>query len=178
MSGKCSLNSTWHSPTSMDNVSPEVRSRTMRAVHARNTAPEVRLRRGLFGQGLRGYRVTPCAVPGHPDIAYTKARLAIFVDGCYWHGCPSHCRRPSSNAEYWNAKIDRNMARDKRMSTTLQRAGWTVVRIWEHEVKENLSAAIERVRGSLTDLRVLDQTGAQCLDGAGATKSCSDGHLA
>lgn len=118
----------------MDNVSSETRSRTMRAVRGRNTAPEVALRRALWSQGLKGYRIAPRGVPGVPDIVYPRSRVAVFVDGCFWHGCPAHCRRPSSNTAYWHTKIARTVERDERTTERLRQTGWNVFRIWEHEV--------------------------------------------
>jgi DNA mismatch endonuclease, patch repair protein len=83
----------------------------MRAVSGPETAPERALRLALRDQGLRGYRLHPRDVLGRPDLVYTGLKLAVFIDGCFWHGCPEHCRRPSSNAAYWGQKIDRNAAR-------------------------------------------------------------------
>lgn len=119
-----------------DNVSEEVRSRTMRAVRGRDTSPEIALRRSLREHGLRGYRVSPRGILGVPDVAYVGLRLAVFVDGCYWHGCPKHCRRPTSNTGYWNQKIEKNIERDSRISAALTEQGWTVLRFWEHELKK------------------------------------------
>ncbi len=79
----------------------------------------------------------------HPDIAFTRAKVAVFVDGCYWHGCPEHGRRVGgANASYWGPKIARNRERDEEQTERLERAGWTVVRIWEHE---DPSLAAQRV---------------------------------
>jgi DNA mismatch endonuclease, patch repair protein len=120
-----------------DNLSPEDRIRTMRAVKSQNTSPERRLRAMLAGMGLRGWRVNPKDIVGKPDIAFSRERLAIFVDGCFWHGCPE-CNRsmPEDNKEYWSRKIERNIQRDISNTEKLQVDGWKVVRIWEHQLKK------------------------------------------
>lgn len=109
----------------------------MRANRRRDTGPELKLRSALHRAGAR-YRVDfpirPAAGrPIRPDIVFTDKRLAIFLDGCYWHGCPLHGTTPATNTAYWDAKIATNKARDRRNTKALQSAGWTVLRIWEHE---------------------------------------------
>lgn len=139
----------------MDTVPRETRSRTMRAVHSQDTRLELAFRQALTARGLRGYRVSPRHILGRPDVAYPGLRLTIFVDSCFWHGCPEHCRRPSSNTEYWHAKIARNAERDKRVATSLGEQGWTVLRIWEHDLTDNLPDTIERVAAVLEELRAV-----------------------
>ncbi len=117
-----------------DDRSPASRSETMRQVRSRDTSCELLLRSALHQRGLR-YSLRK-SLPGSPDIVLVKSRIAVFVDGCFWHGCPDHCRRPASNAAYWNRKIDRNMSRDQRVNKELKSAGWRVVRLWEHEIAE------------------------------------------
>lgn len=101
----------------------------------RDTAPEVALRRRLHAEGFR-FRVA-WPVPGLPrrtiDVAFTAARVAVFVDGCFWHGCPVHGTQPRTNADWWAAKIERNKTRDEATTRHLDELGWTVVRAWEHE---------------------------------------------
>lgn len=101
----------------------------------RDTAPEVALRQELHRRGLR-FRVE-YPLPGLPrrraDIAFTRARIAIFVDGCFWHGCPEHKGKPAANAAWWQAKLERNRARDRETDVHLESEGWTVLRFWEHE---------------------------------------------
>jgi len=109
----------------------------MAANRRRDTAPERRVRQLLHGAGLR-YRVdlpVRLAEVGliRPDIAFTRARIAVFIDGCFWHGCPQHKGRPKTNAQYWNPKIDGNAARDRRQTAALEAAGWQVLRFWEHD---------------------------------------------
>ncbi len=119
------------------------RSETMRRVRSRDTSCEFLLRRALHARGLR-YSLKR-RLPGKPDVVFVRARVAVFVDGCFWHGCPEHCRRPSSNRAYWLAKIDRNRARDVRVSRELAGAGWRVIRLWEHEIRQSPPRAAARV---------------------------------
>jgi DNA mismatch endonuclease (patch repair protein) len=120
----------------------------MQATRGRDTAPELALRRELHRRGLR-YRVDMPVVPGlrrRADIVFTRARVAVFVDGCYWHGCPQHATFAKSNAEFWAAKIAANQARDADTGRRLRQAGWTVVRVWEHDTAE---AAADQVQAAL-----------------------------
>ena len=114
----------------MDHVTKEVRSKIMAAVHSRgNTTTELPLGRLLFAAGIRGYR-KHWSVAGKPDFAWPGRKLAVFVDGCFWHGCA--CKYlPRTNTEFWRSKIDRNKRRDRRVSNALRRKGWRVLRIRE-----------------------------------------------
>ena len=117
---------------------------TMRANRRRDTAPEMTLRRELHRRGLR-FRVDYPPVPGlqcRADVVFTKARLAIFVDGCFWHGCAEHGNLPRANRRWWQEKLELNVARDRRNDIELADAGWTVIRFWEHEP---LATAADRV---------------------------------
>jgi DNA mismatch endonuclease (patch repair protein) len=109
-----------------------------------NTGIEVELRRALHREGLR-FRIE-WPVPGKPrrrvDIAFTRAKVAVMVDGCFWHVCPDHGTWPANNAEWWRTKLLGNVARDRDTDATLEGAGWQVVRIWEHE---DLDVATARV---------------------------------
>lgn len=119
----------------------------MRANRRRNTSPELAIRRALHAEGYR-FRVDLALRPDdgrliRPDITFTRARLAVFIDGCYWHGCEEHGRRVGgANAFYWGPKIARNKERDAEQSARLERAGWRVLRIWEHE---DAGAAVHRI---------------------------------
>lgn len=121
----------------MDRVTPEVRSRIMAKVRSRgNRSTEAKLRASLVGAGVTGWRLHARDVPGTPDFAFDDARVAVFVDGCFWHGCPRCYRRPASSQAYWDEKVKRNMARDRRNRAALRRAGWIAVPVWEHSLKE------------------------------------------
>lgn len=116
----------------------------MQGNRKRDTGPELALRSALHRRGLR-YRVNvkPVAtIPCRADIVFRRQRVAVFVDGCFWHACPQHGTSPRTNASYWSAKIARNVERDRRNDADLTAAGWTVVRVWEHEHPQ---AAGERV---------------------------------
>ncbi|MGA5516756.1 very short patch repair endonuclease [Streptomyces pseudogriseolus] len=110
----------------------------------RDTAPEVAVRRILHAGGLR-YRVN-VPVPGMPrrtiDIVFPKAKVAVFLDGCFWHGCPQHATSPKANAEWWRTKLDKNMARDAETTEHLTQEGWTVLRFWEHEPVSDVASRI------------------------------------
>ena len=117
-----------------------------RANRRTGTGPEVRLRSALHAAGLRFRKDFLVRVPGlrvHVDVAFTRPRLAIFVDGCFWHGCPEHGRSPKSNVEYWVPKLASNRGRDERVNLALQADGWTVLRLWEHTATEDAVTAVE-----------------------------------
>lgn len=119
-------------------------------VPQRNTEPELAIRRVLFARGLR-YRVHYSPFPGtrlNVDIAFTKQRVAVFVDGCFWHGCPLHFKPPRNNRAWWLQKIRRNSQRDTRNDRYLRDHGWEVLRVWEHEPP---SQAAEGIRSFLID---------------------------
>ena len=119
----------------VDTVSPMVRSRIMRSIHPRgNGTTEIRLARMLEASGLLGWRRHARIAGSIPDFVFPLHRLAVFVDGCFWHGCPIHFSLPSSNRGYWGPKIAGNRARDREISARLGRVGWKVIRIWEHEL--------------------------------------------
>lgn len=114
-------------------ASSETARRIMKANKGRNTGPEMRLRRELYRRGLR-FRVSGPAVRAtRADILFTGASVAIFVDGCFWHGCPEHFVQPKTNQAYWAPKIARNQQRDAQVRNELRRSGWAVVEVWEHE---------------------------------------------
>ncbi len=122
----------------------------MRGNRSADTRPETRLRSLLHRRGLRFRKDFRVATPGRAvrvDIAFTRLRLAVFVDGCYWHGCPEHYRAPRGNASYWSAKIGRNAERDLETNELLGRAGWAVLRIWEHVP---LDEAADRIEGAVS----------------------------
>src|SRR5437868_5930905 len=117
----------------------------MRAVRARgNKATELVLVRLFRATGIKGWR-RHADIPGRPDFIFPKQKIAIFVDGCFWHGCKKHCRMPSSNQTYWNKKIARNMERDRATQKTLNAAGWRVIRVWEHELKSSPARILKKI---------------------------------
>ncbi|MCT1627811.1 very short patch repair endonuclease [Corynebacterium sanguinis] len=109
---------------------------------SRNTAPELLLRKELFRRGL-GFRVNVNKLPGSPDIVFPKQKIAVFVDGCYWHGCEIHSRPSVHNREWWIAKMRRNHERDTQDVRDLEVAGWWVIRAWEHDDFEDVADEIE-----------------------------------
>jgi DNA mismatch endonuclease, patch repair protein len=132
-----------------DVFSPEKRSAVMRRVKGRDTSPELAVRGILRAAGI-GYRLGGQGLPGRPDVTMKGRRVALFVHGCFWHGhdCARGSRKPKANADYWTAKIDRNRARDARVSAELTEAGWRVVTVWECDLKapgfaERLVAAVK-----------------------------------
>jgi DNA mismatch endonuclease (patch repair protein) len=129
----------------MDADPSEQRSRIMAAVPQRDTALEVAFRRVLHACGLRFRLPRGRTLPGSPDVVFPAARVAVFVDGCFWHGCPVHGTKPKANAAFWAAKIDRNRKRDAQVDERLAALGWQAVRVWEHEVSPDPSDAALRV---------------------------------
>ncbi|WP_438000021.1 DNA mismatch endonuclease Vsr [Sorangium sp. So ce185] len=124
--------------------SPRVRAR-MQAQARHNTACELRLRRALHRRGLR-YRTHVRLLPRREaDIVFASARVVVFVDGCFWHGCDLHKRSSNTNSGWWSSKIARNRARDRQTNAALLEAGWTVVRIWEHTDAEQAAAALKKI---------------------------------
>jgi DNA mismatch endonuclease (patch repair protein) len=133
--------------------SSEQVSARMRRNPRRDTAPEVALRSELHRRGLRFRKDVPLRAPGRvvrPDVAFPPARLAVFVDGCFWHCCPVHGNQPRANTEYWRPKLDRNVARDRAVDEALAVTGWQVLRAWEHEPTVEVA---DRVEAALRTLR-------------------------
>lgn len=123
----------------------------MQGNRKRDTKPELRLRRWLHAAGFR-YRVAvPIRTPHRlvrPDIVFTRARLAVFVDGCFWHGCPTHGVQPRTHVDYWTAKLTGNVERDRRVDAALVEDGWTVLRCWEHDDPAIIGARVAAVLAS------------------------------
>jgi len=125
----------------MDTVSKSERSRIMAHVKgSKNKSTEIAFIGILNSEYLTGWRRN-YPLYGKPDFVFPKQRLAIFIDGCFWHFCPKHCRIPSSNHEYWITKIQRNAQRDHFVTRKLKADGWTVIRFWEHDLKGGASAS-------------------------------------
>jgi DNA mismatch endonuclease (patch repair protein) len=131
-----------------DNLTVEQRSRTMSRIRGKDTGPEVALRRALWAAGVRGYRTHVRAVAGRPDLCWQGRRVAVFVDGAFWHGHPSAFTAGKSGG-YWDAKIARNVARDRAADEELRSNGWTVLRFWDFEVRKNLENCVREIAAAL-----------------------------
>ncbi|MFD6062546.1 very short patch repair endonuclease [Rhodococcus wratislaviensis] len=123
-------------------------SARMRAQRRRDTAPELALRRELHRRGVRYYvdRAPMKGVRRRADLVFPRRKVAVYVDGCFWHSCPQHATFPKNNAQWWAEKLAGNVTRDRDTDTRLADAGWTVVRVWEHE---NPAVAADRVQEAL-----------------------------
>ena len=119
----------------------------MAKVRGRDTGPEIQIRRLLQEAGVR-YRLYP-KLPGSPDVVLPQIQVVIFVDGCFWHGCPRHYSAPDTNADYWAKKMIDNRARDRRVSAQLRALGWTVRRVWECNLSERRDSVKHMIDGIL-----------------------------
>lgn len=137
-----------------DVLTKEQRSRCMSRIKGKNTKPETKLRKALWAKGLR-YRIH-YNLPGKPDIVFVSAKFIVFVDGCFWHLCPIHSQLPQSNRDFWKTKLEKNVIRDKKITQELESKGWTVLRIWEHEIKEDLQAVTSKVEEYLKKAKAPD----------------------
>ncbi len=117
----------------VDNLTRVSRSKVMSSIPGRDTTPELIIRRHLWAQGKR-YRKHDKSVPGTPDISSNGKKLAIFIDGCFWHGCHRCYKEPMSNVSFWRQKLEYNKKRRKKVARLLRAKGWTLVQYWEHEV--------------------------------------------
>jgi DNA mismatch endonuclease (patch repair protein) len=126
----------------------EQRKFNMSRIRAKNTGPEVKFRKLLFANGMRGYRVHYNLL-GKPDVVFIKKKIAIFIDGCFWHKCPVCFKEPETRKEFWMKKINSNIERDKKADLQLQKDGWLVIRIWEHEIRKNPERCIEKIMEKL-----------------------------
>lgn len=115
----------------------------MSRIRGTDTQPELALRRALWRAGAR-YRLRQ-KLPGKPDLTFRASRVVVFIDGCFWHGCPEHQTQPKTNADFWKTKIGANVARDVQVNAILGAEGWTVLRFWEHEVDTALDAVVTQV---------------------------------
>jgi DNA mismatch endonuclease (patch repair protein) len=137
--------------TAMPDTYPaDVRSRVMARVKGRDTGPELALRRALYAAGVRGWRCHRKTLPGSPDLSFGRARLAVFVDGGFWHGHPTKWW-PGRSGPYWDEKIERNIARDRRVDAELEALGWKVLRLWDFEIVDDPAAAARAVIERLDD---------------------------
>lgn len=134
----------------VDIFTKEQRSYYMSRVRSKNTKPELLLRKLLFSKGIKGYRVN-ANLPGKPDIVFTKYKLTIFIDGCFWHKCPNCFSPPQTNKEFWMKKIDGNVERDKKINKILSESGYTVIRFWEHEIEYDLNNCYDIIYKTLIE---------------------------
>lgn len=132
----------------LDTFSPEKRSWIMAQVNSTGSkSTEQRFLSVLRCNGITGWRRS-YPLYGRPDFVFPKARVAVFIDGCFWHGHPERCRMPKTNRDYWEKKIRRNVARDRTVSRHLRNQGWKVLRVWEHRVSE--ASTMKRLRKALS----------------------------
>lgn len=128
----------------VDVLTDSQRKYCMSRIRGQNTSPEIKLRKALWANGFR-YRIRN-KLPGRPDIIFSKNRIAIFVDGCFWHGCSEHYQLPETNREFWKNKIKKNVERDRKNDFFLRNMGWEVMRFWEHELKNNLNDCLKSIK--------------------------------
>lgn len=130
-----------------DVLTPAQRSFCMSRNRGTDTKPEVLLRKALWRLGLR-YRLNS-RLPGKPDLVFPGSRSVVFVDGCFWHGCPEHFQAPQANASFWHEKLARTRSRDIQVNDALPADGWTVLRVWEHEVRGDVASCAAALKISL-----------------------------
>jgi DNA mismatch endonuclease, patch repair protein len=133
----------------MDIMSKRERSRRMSLIRSTNTSPEIKLRRYIRKKGLKGFRIKS-SLPGKPDLYFPKYKIAVFVDGCFWHKCPRDFRKPKSKSLYWNKKIGSNVIRDIKTNDLLFRLGIKVLRAWEHEIEEKIEVIYKKIQNSIS----------------------------
>jgi DNA mismatch endonuclease (patch repair protein) len=125
----------------------ETTSRLMSKNKSKNTKPELILRKEMWRNGVRGYRLHWKKAPGKPDIAFPGRRIAIFVNGCFWHRCPNcEPQMPKSNVEFWKNKFEKNVERDKKKLEQLAENGWQTITIWECQIKDDVTEQVERIK--------------------------------
>ncbi|MDX1883241.1 very short patch repair endonuclease [Mycolicibacterium sp. 120270] len=139
----------------------ELVSKQMSAMPTRNTGTELALRRALHQLGLR-FRIQDRSLPGRPDVVFTRARIAVFVDGCFWHKCPTHGTAPKNNSEWWLAKLNENVARDRRNDSKLLELGWLPVHVWEHEDPDVSAESIKALWRERTDTTARHRPSSGC----------------
>jgi DNA mismatch endonuclease, patch repair protein len=128
-------------------------SQLMRANRKIGTRPEALLRSALHHRGLRFRKallIDVGVLKVRPDVVFTKAHVAAFMDGCFWHSCPEHGTSPNTNSSYWLPKLRRNVERDVLVNEALVGAGWTVIRVWEHDVRRDIDNIVARIAAALT----------------------------
>lgn len=136
-----------------DVLTPDQRSYNMSRIRSVNTGPEVKLRALLYAEGLRGYRLHS-KISGRPDIVFTRKRVAVFIDGCFWHGCPRCFKLPATRVAFWKQKIEANIARDAAINADLRKAEWKVLRIWEHDLRKRPERVVQRILKTLSAIHL------------------------
>ena len=126
----------------MDTVSKKQRSYIMSQIRGTKTKPELIVKENIDGRKLR---YQPKGIPERPDFANKTKKVAVFIDGCFWHKCPRCYKPPKSNKKYWKAKVERNTKRDRYVNRKMKKEGWKVIRFWEHQVKENELHIIKKI---------------------------------
>lgn len=120
------------------------RSNNMRAIRGKDTKMEIKVRHALWQKGYR-FRKNDRTLYGSPDISIKKYKLVVFLDSCFWHGCPVHFKLPKINSDFWEQKIKRNTERDAEVTRHYVEEGWTILRFWEHEVKDNINEVVDNI---------------------------------
>lgn len=139
----------------MDVHTKQQRSFNMSRIKSTGTKPELKLRKFLWAEGLRGYRIKN-KIKGRPDIYYPGVKLAIFIDGCFWHMCPECFIAPGSNRNFWKRKLNQNVVRDRLTDETLEREGISFIRFWEHEIDNNMEECAKKIRA--VKLQMIDSS--------------------
>jgi len=132
-----------------DVMTPQQRSRCMSKVKNKNTSLEVKFRKILWMRGMR-YRLDSKLL-GRPDLVFVSAKIAVFVDGCFWHACPIHGQKPKTNINFWSEKLTKNMLRDQKVNAELANLGWQVIRFWEHELKDDTERCVKELMKTISD---------------------------
>lgn len=125
-------------------ASSEAARKTMQGNSGKDTSIELMIRKRLWADGYR-FRKNNRKLLGTPDISFPKQKIVVFLDSCYWHGCPIHYKQPKTNTKFWSQKIKRNQERDAEYNHHYLEAGWVLLRFWEHEVKENLNDVVKTI---------------------------------
>ena len=126
----------------LDKITKTQRSYIMSQIRGTRTKPELIVKENIDGRKLR---YQPKGIPERPDFANKSKKIALFIDGCFWHKCPRCYKPPKSNKKYWKAKVERNTKRDRYVNRKMKKEGWTVIRFWEHQVKENELHIIKKI---------------------------------
>jgi DNA mismatch endonuclease (patch repair protein) len=132
----------------MDVHTKQQRSYNMSRIRSKDTKPEVKFRKYVWNKGLRNYRVHR-KLPGKPDLYFGKSKVAVFIDGCFWHQCPICFKKPKTNKKFWSKKIRENVERDLDTDIFLEKQGINVIRLWEHEIKKEIKECYKKLKKEL-----------------------------